>query len=44
MSSYRNLVKLETENKYLDEISDYIYKIHTRNEEIDKWYDLMLKK
>ena len=44
MSSYRNLVKLETENKYLDEISDYIYKIHTRNEEIDKWYDLVLKK
>ena len=44
MSSYRNLVKLEMGNKYLDEISDYIYKIHTRNEEIGKWYDLMLKK
>ena len=46
MSSYRDLVKLEMENKYLGEVSVHVYEIHTQNKAINKWawYNRMLKK
>ena len=50
MSSYRDLVKLEMENKYLYEISEHIYRMHKQNKktneqnkEVNKWYNRMLK-